>query len=477
MKRLLNFPIYLLIALFAFNSCSKDSDNGGTPNPEPEPPVTTTLNFPKKEMRAVWVATVWGLDWPAQVYTQEAQKAKYIEMLDKFQALKFNTVFFQVKGMADAFYNSPYEPWSKELTGVRGKDPGYDVLKFLIEETQARGMEFHAWLNPYRIATDLSTPLPATIPAAWTIDMTGMRIYNPAMPEVRQRLNDIVKDLITKYPVDGIHFDDYFYPSSFSYNDDADFAKYGTGYANKNDFRRGNVEKAIEGVFNTIKATKPEVVFSVSPAASRSYNYNTMYADLPKWTSSGWVDILIPQLYQEIGNPSNPFERNLADWVQFRGKSQVVIGHALYKFGASDGGAAFQDVNQLTRQFELVRNNKYAMGSVMYRAKSVMDNAIKITDKLAELYSHNVVMPFFGREVAPKPTTPTNLKLTGNELTWTKSGNTRSVIYHFSDLKATGKVVGITSDTKLTVSDNGFYCVTSLNVDNVESKESTLVQK
>lgn len=467
--------VFCAIALL-LNSCSKDS--GSTPEPEPEPPVSTGLTFPKKEMRAAWFATVWALDWPQKEVGEAAQKQKYTRMLDSLQSLKFNTVIFQVKGMADAFYNSPYEPWSAAISGTRGVDPGYDILKFLIDETHARGMEFHAWMNPYRISTSLSVPLPSTIPAAWTIDMPTMRIYNPAMPEVRQRLSDIVKDLITKYPVDGIHFDDYFYPSGFTYNDDADYTKYGAGYANKNDFRRGNVEKAIEAVFNTIKATKPEVVFSISPAASRSYNFNTMFADIPKWTAAGWVDILMPQLYQEIGNPSNPFETNLADWTQFRGKSQLVIGHGYYKFGASDGGAAFQNVDQLARQFDLVAKNKYAVGSAMYSAKFIMANKIGITDKLKELYSHHAVMPFAGREVAPKPTVPTNLALNGSELSWTVTGsNLKTVVYHFSDLKAKGKIVGITNSSKMNVTEKGFYCVTTINVDNLESTATTTIEK
>lgn len=469
--------------LLLLNSCSKDSDGPGGDNPNPEPPVSTDLMFPKKEMRAAWFATVWELDWPSSVRGEAAQKQKYIFMLDRLKQLKFNTVIFQVKGMADALYDSPYEPWSAAVSGTRGVDPGYNVLQFLIDETHARGMEFHAWMNPYRISTraketDAFASLPTTIPSNWTIDLPTIRIYNPALPEVRQRLNDIVKDLITKFNVDGIHFDDYFYPSGFSFNDDADYAKYGAAYTSKADFRRGNVNLAIEGVFNAIKTTKPEIVFSVSPAASRAYNFNTMYADLPKWTSSGWVDVLIPQLYQEIGNPSNNFATNLGDWTQFRGKAQLVIGHGYYKFGASDGGAAFQNVQELANQFNLVQRNKYAVGSAMYSARDVIANRIKITDKLAELYAHEVVMPFAGREIAPKPSTPSAVNLTGNELSWTVSGaNMRAVVYHFSDKKAVGKVVAVTTDSKLNVADAGHYCITILNVDNLESKASDLVEK
>ncbi|WP_164111016.1 MULTISPECIES: glycoside hydrolase family 10 protein [Sphingobacterium] len=481
MRRLLVYSCWFLGLAIFLNSCGKDS--GSTPTPEPEPPVSTGLKFPKKEMRAAWFASVWSLDWPQKEVGEAAQKQKYTRMLDSLQTLKFNTVIFQVKGMADAFYNSPYEPWSAAISGTRGVDPGYDILKFLIDETHARGMEFHAWMNPYRIATraeetNTFAPLPHTIPASWVIDLPKIRIYNPAMPEVRERLNNIVRDLIQKFDVDGIHFDDYFYPSGFSYNDDADYAKYGAAYPRKEDFRRGNVDKAIEGVYKTILATKPQVVFSVSPAASRSYNFNTMFADVPKWTAAGWVDVLIPQLYQEIGNQYNPFEGNLSDWASVRGKAQLVIGHGLYKFGDNKQAAAFQSTVELVKQIDLVRKNKFTVGSGMYSARDVMANKIGVADKLKELYNSDAVIPFAGREVAPKPAVPTNLVLNGSELSWTVTGsNLKTVVYHFSDLKATGKVVGVTSNSKMNVTEKGFYCVTTINVDNLESTATTTIEK
>jgi len=479
MKRIsIYFSLFFVLALL-LNSCSKSSDGPGT-TPEPEPPATT-LKFPAKEMRGAWIATVWELDWPG-VRDEAAQKQKYIQILDRLKALKFNAVFFQVKGMGDAFYNSPYEPWSAALSGTRGVDPGYDVMNFLIEETHARGMEFHAWMNPYRISTRASATaaypaLHPSVNASWVIDYPTIRIYNPALPEVRQRLNDIVKDFITKYNVDGIHFDDYFYPSGETHPDDADYQKYGAGYSNKADFRRGNVDKAIEGVFNTVKTTKPQMVFSVSPGANKDNNYNGLFADVAKWTSSGWVDILIPQLYQEIGNSFNPFERNLATWSQFRGKAGLVIGHGFYKFGAADGGAAFQNTAELVKQFDLARKNQYVRGSVMYSSRDILANRIGITDKLAELYAKDVLMPFFGRAVAPPPVTPTNVKLTGNELTWSTTGDVKSAVYYFASLTAEGELLAFTKETKLSVSKSGYYVVTTVNSDHVESQESTPLQK
>src|SRR5699024_4901793 len=171
--------------------------------------------------------------------------------------LNINAVFFQVKGMGDAYYDSPYEPWSISITGTRGKDPGYDILQFLIEETHARDMEFHAWMNPYRIATRADNgamypDLHPSIEPGWVVSHEKIQIYNPAVPEVRERLTDIVRDLIQKYDVDGIHFDDYFYPDPSSagrmVSDREDFEKYGEGFHSIEDFRRDNVNQAIRMV-------------------------------------------------------------------------------------------------------------------------------------------------------------------------------------------------------------------------------------
>src|SRR5690606_36657247 len=175
-----------------------------------------------------------------------------------FRELNINAIFFQVKGMGDAFYKSPYEAGSVAITGERGKDPGYDVLKFMIDEAHARDIEFHAWINPYRIATRANTgtsypSLHSSIESDCVVSHEKIQIYNPAIPEVRQRLVDIVQDLISKYDVDGVHFDDYFYPSPTAagqmISDQGDYEQYGQDYPSIQDFRRANVDRAIEGVY------------------------------------------------------------------------------------------------------------------------------------------------------------------------------------------------------------------------------------
>ncbi|WP_293300355.1 family 10 glycosylhydrolase [Pedobacter sp. UBA4863] len=484
------YPLYLVLALaLILNACKKSgSGGGGTTPPVTNPPTTPTgLTYPKKEARAVWITTVWGLDWPGTVYGEAAQKQQYINYLNKFKELNINVIYFQVKGMSDAFYDSPYEPWSKFITGVRGQKPSYDVLKFLIDEAHARDIEFHAWMNPYRVATDFSQTLPNGVDASWLLDYPSIpiRIYNPAQPRVRERLANIVKDLITKYDVDGIHFDDYFYPSSTTHPDAADYATYGAGQTSIQNFRRDNVNKAIKAVHDVIVATKPEIVFSVSPAPNKDYNYNTLFADIVTWCREGWVDVIIPQLYQETTNTgSNAFISNLNFWSANSYKAALMVGHALYKFGdpeqygtGSTAVAAFSSTNELQLQFDLTKANAKVVGNVQYRALSITSNKIGITDKLKSIYSNLAVMPFVGRAVAPAPAVATNVRFEGGELKWNTSGDVKSVVYYFSDLKKEGKVHAIIKGNTISTNTKGYYVVSTLNVDNQESKPTDMVEK
>lgn len=474
--------ILLLAVMLVINACKKNSVDPKPDPPKPPTPGAEGPVYPKKEMRAVWMATVWGLDWPQSAYNPTSQKQQYIAYLEKMKALNMNAIYFQVKGMGDAFYNSSYEPWSSSITGTRGQDPGYDVLKFMIDEAHARDIEFHAWMNPYRVATrsGISSSFPALHPAVkpeWVVDFPTIRIYNPALPEVRQRLVDIVKETITKYDVDGIHFDDYFYPEGETLNDQADYQKYGAGISSVQNFRRDNVDKAIKGVHDVILATKPAVVFSVSPAPEISKNYNSLYADVVKWNKEGWIDVVIPQLYQDIGNRYNDFQLRLNEWSANSFKAALMIGHGFYRFGDPEAPSAFQSSGELEAQFNLTKKNPKVLGNVMYSAKYLNLNKIGITDKLATLYKDPAVMPFVGRAVAPAPTAATNVRIENGELKWNASPNDRSVVYYFSDLKKEAKVLVITKANTISLTNNGYYAVSTLNADNQESKPTDPVQK
>ena len=474
--------LFLIVAVaMSFNACNK-----GTGSPNINPTVTDSFTVAKKEMRAVWITTAYGLDWPQTQYAEAAQKQQYIDYLDKFKQLNMNAVFVQIKPMGDAFYNSPYESWSSVITGTRGKDPGYDVLKFMLDEAHARGLEFHAWLNPYRIATRASsaTAYPAlhsSISPDWVVSHEKIQIYNPALPEVRQRLADIVKDIITKYNVDGIHFDDYFYPDPSAagtmVSDKPYFDKYGAGFKSIEDFRRDNVNKAIQGVHDVIVATKPEVVFSVSPAASDAYNYNTLYADVLKWNQQGWLDVIIPQLYQQIGAASNDFKERVQFWHQFRYQAKMMVGYGYYRFGDPAAPAAFQSVTELENQFALATQYRACVGSVLYSAKYIMTNPIGITDKLASLWSTPTVIPFLGRAVAPTPADPQSVRIEANTFKWTTTGNVRSVVYYTPDLKQQAVVLAVITGNEYNATNSGYYAVSAINVDNKESNVSSPVKK
>ncbi len=482
MKKIQFHLTLLLAVMLVLNACKKDSATKPTPPGPIKPPVDTNAAiYPKKEMRAVWMASVFGLDWPQSVYNAAGQKQQYIEYLDKMKALNMNAVFFQVKGMGDAFYNSSYEPWSSAITGTRGKDPGYDVLKFMIDEAHARDIEFHAWMNPYRVATrsGTSSSFPALHPSVkpeWLLDFPTIQIYNPALPEVRQRLFDIVKEMITRYDVDGIHFDDYFYPEGETFADQADYQKYGAGISSVQNFRRENVNKAIKGVYDIIVATKPSVVFSVSPAPEITKNFNSLYADIKKWNQEGWVDVIIPQLYQDIGNKYNDFQLRLSEWTQNSFKAALMVGHGFYRFGDATAPAAFQSTGELQNQFDLTKKNPKVLGNVMYSAKYLHLNKVGITDKLATLYKDPAVMPFVGRVVAPAPVVATAVKIENGELKWSAAANAKSVVYFFSDPKKEGKVLVITSLKTISTTTKGFYSVSTLNADSQESKPSALIE-
>lgn len=322
----------------------------------------TGQGAPKYEMRGLWVATVYGIDWPSKAgntkAVADAQKEELIKLLDMAKDAGFNSVLLQVRPMADALYKSSYEPWSAYLTGGRGVAPadGWDPLAFAVEQAHKRGIELHAWVNPFRFST--SATLPSTAPDRKVIDKgwvlthaqktkgapakprkgkNGKRtkapaatvkkvsILDPGNPEVREYIVKICREIVTKYDIDGLVFDDYFYPEKFPVPDGVDPQEEG-------DRRRGNVAKAIAQVYEMIQDEKPWVRFGVAPAgvaggngrATAEYGlqppstgndwmYDDIYCDPLKWLSDGSVDYVSPQLYWPSDHPTNPYGP-LTEW-------------------------------------------------------------------------------------------------------------------------------------------------------------------
>ncbi|MDR1554193.1 MAG: family 10 glycosylhydrolase [Prevotellaceae bacterium] len=483
MKNKIKYLAILAIIMLPLMACSDDDKSAV------EPPVEEESIMPKAELRGVWMATTSEIDWPHQKYDEAEQKQYYIDYLDKFAEANVNAIFFQVRPNADAFYDSPYESWSKSITGTAGQDPGYDVLKFLIDEAHARNIEFHAWLNPYRIAMRASkdvtfSALDPKIDPALVKDYDRIRIYNPALPEVQDRIVDIVKDILNKYDVDGIHMDDYFYPDPGYYanlNDTAEYRIYGSVYATVDSFRFANVDKVIKRIHETVKDVKPGAVFSISPTSSISYN-NSLYADVVKWYENQWVDILIPQVYSATGALTNTssFNRLVNDWNQYyKTKVALMIGHYLSR--VDDGTSSqFTSAQEIVDQIAIVRRQSGTHGSLLFSAKCFFDNnghgKLGVIDALkTDVFQNPAVRPFVGRKTEAEPTPPTNVVLNGTVLTWNVSSGLTSVVYLVSEGQTKAKIATITASNTYAISEKGKYFVTTVNRDNVESEISNEV--
>jgi len=370
----------------------------------------STFNVqPKYEFRAAWIATVVNIDWPSKKgLPVEEQKAEYITMLDSLQHLGMNAVIVQIRPAADAFYPSPYEPWSEWLMGAQGlaPTPFYDPLKFMIDEAHKRGMEFHAWLNPYRAVFDKNSSVASNhitrVHKDWFLMYGGKKYFNPGLSQVMQYVTNIVKDVVTRYDVDAIHMDDYFYPYRITgkeFPDEATYRKYGDGL-NKEDWRRSNCDSIIKMIHDTIVAVKPMVKFGISPfgvwrnksndedgsdTKAGQTNYDDLYADILLWLKKGWIDYVAPQLYWEIGNRYCDYETLLDWWSKHSFGKDVYIGHALYRT-IEHPTAAWRNTNELPDEIKLLRNNKNVEGSIYFSASNFYSNPNGWADTLKDDY-------------------------------------------------------------------------------------------
>lgn len=436
--------------------------------------------MPGKEARAVWVATIGGIDWPRRRFTEDSQKAWYTQMLDTLQRLNVNTVFFQVRPKADAFYDSPYEPWSQYVTGYRGKAPTYDVLKWVIDETHRRGMSFHAWINPYRVDQkqrqgDKFGKLDPRIPQGIVKDYRMVRVYNPAMPETRQRVSSIVADLLRRYDVDGIHLDDYFYPAlqkGEKMKDEAEYRRYGKGFASVAEFRRAMVDSLIVAMHDTIKAIKPNAVFSISPQGNYENNYNSMYADIALWSARGWCDVIIPQLYWSTERWFLPrlkwFSENATT------KTKLLIGYALYRFGEKAKSSVYRTADDLAKQIDAARADGKVSGAALYSAYWLMNNPVSINGVIASRFPHISLAPYLGQGDENKPDAPQSLTATGRKLSWSAVDGCYYAVYKAEGEKA--ELEAVVYDTNATAKTDATYFITAVKKGcNAESLPSRIV--
>ncbi len=473
-----NYKFLILLLLVAVAACQKEEE----PTDLPFNPVKDKIILPKKEIRAAWVATVLNLDWPATKNNAVAQKAELMQILGYCQNMNFNAVILQIRPMADAFYPSALEPWSQYLTGTQGTDPGYDPVQFAMEEARKRGMEFHAWLNPYRIGPTSTTLAPnhvALLNPSWVVTFNDTRYFNPGIPEVVEHLKKVVKDIITRYDVDAIHFDDYFYPSGakstsnpFGFNDKTAWENYGGG-KDIHTWRAGNVSKMVSEVSQLIRTTKPGVLFGISPAGRRE-NSLDLYADPFIWLDNKWVDYLAPQIYWEFGHATADFGTLANFWNNNARGVPMIIGIASYKF-KDPTYPAFGATSQFDRQINLVRESPNLSGCFFFREKFLENSELYTFMK--SKYPYKSVLPVMGATTQPVPGKPI-ITLNGSALQWgAVTSASKYAVYRLerdpvNKREYHARCILITSELKATAASGNSYFVTAINADNTESLPS-----
>ena len=361
------------------------------------------------EFRGVWIATVDNIDWPAKgMVDVNSQKIEFIRQLDLHKQNGMNAMIVQVRPAADAFYPSQYEPWSQWLTGAQGQPPSpyYDPLEFMIEETHKRGMEFHAWCNPYRadfqIGKSSIAPNHITkIHPEWFLTYGDKKYFDPSNKEAQKFVVNVVSDIVRRYDVDAIHMDDYFYPYRISgkeFPDDASYRRLGTSLS-KDNWRRSNVDSIIAMLSEAIKKEKPWVKFGISPfsvwrnkdqdpdgsdSKASQTNYDDLYANILLWLRKGWIDYVAPQLYLEIGNSKIAYENLLDWWSKHTYGRHLYIGHGIYR--AEENSNAWKNPNELPEQIELLRKYPKVQGSVYFSSTTFDKNPNGWNDSLRSNY-------------------------------------------------------------------------------------------
>jgi uncharacterized lipoprotein YddW (UPF0748 family) len=370
-----------------------ESDSGGT----------------ARLLKGAWVSTIFNLDWPSagSYGNQEVQQQEYIQLLDELQDMGMNTVFVQVRPSADAFYPSQIVPWSKFLQGEQGLAPEYDPLAFMIDETHKRGMKFHAWFNPFRASTDTKTDNLASNHVAvahpdWIVNSGGKMYINPGVPDARMHIIAAIMEVVKLYDVDGIHLDDYFYPSSGTFDDQQAYASYNAkGFTDIDAWRRDNINQFVQQLGKSIHAVKPKVEFGISPfgvwrnkaddssgsdTTASITAYDSMHADVRTWIRQGWIDYVIPQIYWSLTFSPARYDK-LVDWWanEVRGSNvDLYIGHSPYKLGTKEAG--WSSAQEIINQLKYNKNFVEVKGDVFFSAKDLRRNPLGLIPALRQYY-------------------------------------------------------------------------------------------
>jgi len=402
-------------------------------------------NTPKREFRAVWVATVNNIDWPSKPgLSSEQQKKEAIAILDLHAKNRMNAIIMQIRPTSDAFYPSELEPWSKYLSGTPGKSPApfYDPLQFWIEQCHQRNMEFHAWLNPFRVAQNANEPLSGNHIAfkhpEWIVNYGDKLYFDPGLPQTREFVTKVVADIVSRYDVDAIHFDDYFYPYPLKedFPDQNSFAQHNRGFLadQKADWRRDNVDLTIRMLSEKIKNIKPWVKFGISPfgvwrnktddpqgseTTAGTTNYDHLYADILNWQKNGWIDYCLPQLYWQIGHPSVDFLTLSKWWAAHSYNRGMYIGHAVYKLEANSTVPEWRDPDQLVKQIQVTRQFPQLGGSAFYSSIHFKRDLFGFEKSLQnKIFKYSALVPAMPWIDNQGPEQPEHIRKRGHKLKW-----------------------------------------------------------
>jgi uncharacterized lipoprotein YddW (UPF0748 family)/predicted transcriptional regulator len=412
LDKLRNTMMVLFVCLGVFPTAKAQPPVDSTPTMAPVMAPAPALP-PKYEFRAVWVASVENIDWPSKKgLPVDSQKVEFTRLLDMHKRNGMNAVVVQIRPAADAFYPSPYEPWSEWLTGIQGQAPSpyYDPLEFMIEETHRRGMEFHAWCNPYRAVKTIGRSSIAQDHITrqhpeWFVRFENTLYFDPGNKEVQDYVTNVIRDIVRRYDIDALHFDDYFYPYDIvegggqgkDFPDNESYARYGNGLS-RGDWRRGNTDSIILRLSKVIKEEKPYCKFGISPFAIWRNNYkdpegsathggqtdyDNLYADILLWLKQGWIDYVVPQIYFEFSQPHAPYAALLDWWARHSYGRQCYIGLGIYRAGSNP---AWRDRTLLTRQIQAMRTYPTVQGAVYFSSASFQNNPNGWCDSLRNNY-------------------------------------------------------------------------------------------
>ncbi|MEO7712206.1 MAG: family 10 glycosylhydrolase [Gemmatimonadaceae bacterium] len=433
---------------FASAACSTSGvsvSNPTAPVPAGTAPAMRDTSPPPivREMRGVWIATVANIDWPSRTsLSADQQRAELVDLLDRAAAGGFNAVVFHVRPAGDAVYRSTLEPWAAMLTGRQGTDPGYDPLSYAIEQAHQRGLELHAWINPFRAGSARDTTnLAAT--HSFTVRRDVLRVYGPQLwfdpgePAVQDHVMRVVNDIVQRYDIDAIHADDYFYPyqakdsagAVIDFPDSTSYARSGSTLS-RADWRRDNVDRFVERMNREVHQRKPVVKVGISPFGIwRPGNpsgvvgldaYATIYADSRKWLQQGWVDYLAPQLYWAITSPQQSYPA-LFDWWREQNVKNRHLWPGLASYRVSDGTPNAYGTGEIADQVALTRARAPGTGHILYNATTTLKRANgAVVATVAPLQARRALVPASPWLDGVAPVAPT-IAISGRSLLITPS--------------------------------------------------------